>query len=57
MEDSIIEVKTVLSRSMEDDSRPIFFSADHGLANYTCVMGGKLDNVYDVLEELSRSHG
>jgi hypothetical protein len=51
---SLYEVKTVLPQSEGDDSRPILFKADHGgLAGYTCIMGGKLDNIYDVLKELS----
>lgn len=50
--DSIFETKSVLSRSSDDDSRPILYRADHGIAGYTCVLGGKLDNIYDVLTEL-----
>jgi glycine/D-amino acid oxidase-like deaminating enzyme len=52
-EDSLYEVKTVLSKSAHDDSRPILFRPDHGIRGYTCIMGGKLDNIYDVLEELN----
>lgn len=54
---SLREVKTVLSRSEGDDSRPILFRPDHGLSGYTCVMGGKLDNVYDVMGELAEAYG
>ena len=50
--ESIVEVKTVLVKSEGDDSRPILFKAHHGLPNYACIMGGKLDNIYDVFEEL-----
>lgn len=50
--ESIVEVKTVLVKSEGDDSRPILFKAHHGLHNYACIMGGKLDNIYDVFEEL-----
>lgn len=53
--DSLWEVKTVLPRSEGDDSRPILFNPDHGLAGLTCIMGGKIDNIYDMIEELSRS--
>ena len=49
---SLFEVKTVLPSSETDDSRPILFRVDHGLRNLVCVMGGKIDNVYDVLKEL-----
>ncbi len=50
--DSLWEIKTVLPRSDMDDSRPILFNRDHGLKNLTCVMGGKIDNVYDAISEL-----
>jgi glycine/D-amino acid oxidase-like deaminating enzyme len=55
--DSLWEVKTVLPRSETDDSRPILFRPDHGLANYHVVLGGKIDNVYDVAEELAARLG
>ena len=48
-QDSIWEVKTVLPRSESDDSRPILFRAHHGLKGFHSVMGGKIDNVYDVI--------
>ena len=50
--DSLWEIKTVLPSSEVDDSRPILFRKDHGLANLTCVMGAKIDNIYDVISEL-----
>jgi glycine/D-amino acid oxidase-like deaminating enzyme len=56
---SLWEVKTVLPASEVDDSRPILFRVDHGLPGLVCLMGGKIDNVYDVLRELDdlRSRG
>lgn len=50
--ESLWEIKTLLPRSETDDSRPILFRPDHGLAGYHLVMGGKIDNVYDVAEEV-----
>ena len=50
--DSIWEIKTVLPQSEVDDSRPILIKKDHGLPGLTCIMGGKIDNIYDVFEEL-----
>lgn len=50
--DTISEVKTVLAKSEDDDSRPILFKADFAIPGYNCIMGGKLDNIYDVFEEL-----
>lgn len=47
-ERSLWEVKTLLPRSDVDDSRPILFRPNHGLPGLHCVMGGKIDNVYDV---------
>ncbi|MCE9518751.1 MAG: FAD-binding oxidoreductase [Verrucomicrobia bacterium] len=49
--DSLWEIKTVLPASEEDDSRPILFQRDCGLKNLHCVMGAKIDNVFDVLTE------
>ncbi|MEA1650314.1 FAD-binding oxidoreductase [Nitrospirillum sp. BR 11164] len=46
---SLWEVKTVLPRSETDDSRPILFRANHGLPGLHSVLGGKIDNVYDVV--------
>ncbi len=51
-EDSLWEIKTVLPRSEVDDSRPILFQRDHGLANLHCVLGAKIDNIFDLLDEL-----
>lgn len=50
--DSLWEVKTLLPASEIDDSRPILFKTDYGLPNFHCVMGGKLDNVYDVIDAI-----
>jgi hypothetical protein len=50
--ESLWTVRTVLPRSERDDSRPILFAKHHGLKNVFCVGGGKIDNVYDLLDEL-----
>lgn len=50
--DSLWEVKTVLPASERDDSRPILWKRDHGFRNLHCILGGKIDNVYDVLDEV-----
>lgn len=51
--DSLWEVKTILPRSGTDDSRPILFKANYGLEGLHCVMGGKIDNVYDVIQTIN----
>jgi glycine/D-amino acid oxidase-like deaminating enzyme len=48
--DSLWEIKTVLPSAERDDSRPILFTPDPDLPKLVSVMGGKVDNVYDVLE-------
>ena len=53
---SIWEVKTILPLSDIDDSRPILLRPNHGLPGFHCLMGGKIDNVYDVVQALERMH-
>ncbi len=56
--ESLWEIKTVLVESEGDDSRPILYKAHHGgLQNYICIMGGKIDNIYDVFRELKETYG
>ncbi len=50
--ESLYAVKTVLPVSEADDSRPILFKRDWGLPGLHVVMGSKIDNVYDALDEL-----
>ena len=47
---SLWEIKTVLPRSETDDSRPILVHRDPEWPGLHCVIGGKIDNVYDLLE-------
>lgn len=54
-EDSIWEVKTILPRSESNDSRPILFKPNHGLRGFHSIMGGKIDNVYDVIEVIEKT--
>lgn len=56
--ESLWEVKTILPKSEGDDSRPIMY-LDHygGVQNYICIMGGKIDNIYDVFRELKETYG
>ncbi|MFV3370560.1 FAD-dependent oxidoreductase [Pseudomonas sp. NY15435] len=51
-EDSLFEVKTVLVKNEGDDGRPIFFERYEELPGCYSVLGGKIDNIYDVLEKL-----
>lgn len=51
--ESLWEVKTILPRSDTDDSRPILFRANYCFSGFHCVMGGKIDNVYDVIKTIT----
>jgi glycine/D-amino acid oxidase-like deaminating enzyme len=50
--DSLFEVKTVLVKNESDDGRPILFEQHEELPGCYSVLGGKIDNIYDVLERL-----
>lgn len=50
--DSLFEVKTVLVKNENDDGRPILFEKHPELPGCYSVLGGKIDNIYDVLEKL-----
>ncbi|MDX2079423.1 MAG: FAD-dependent oxidoreductase [Terrimicrobiaceae bacterium] len=51
-EDSLWEIKTVLPQSELDDGRPILFQRDSHIPGLISIMGGKLDNIYDIPQEL-----
>jgi hypothetical protein len=50
--ESLYEVKTVLVKNETDDGRPILVERNARLPGLVSVLGGKLDNIYDVLERL-----
>ena len=50
--DSLYEVKTVLVKNEGDDGRPILFEKHQTLPGCYSVLGSKIDNIYDVLEQL-----
>ncbi len=51
--ESLFEVKTILSKNENDDGRPILFEKHVELPGFYSVLGGKIDNIYDILEKLS----
>lgn len=53
--ESIWEVKTVLPSSEIDDSRPILCKLNYGRRGYHCIMGGKIDNIYDIVSALEQN--
>jgi glycine/D-amino acid oxidase-like deaminating enzyme len=53
--ESLYEIKTVLMQNEVDDGRPILFRKDYGIRNFSVVMGGKIDNIYDVYRFLGEA--
>ncbi|KIC39061.1 hypothetical protein RA27_18120 [Ruegeria sp. ANG-R] len=51
---SIYEVKTVLMKNESDDGRPILVHKEPQIGRVTSVLGGKIDNIYDLFSHLSR---
>lgn len=52
--ESLFEVKTVLVKNEGDDGRPILFETYAGFPGCFSVLGGKIDNIYDVYEKLDQ---
>ncbi|GDX82361.1 hypothetical protein LBMAG42_41720 [Deltaproteobacteria bacterium] len=50
--ESIFEVKTVLQQNEVDDGRPILLERSMDVPGCYSILGGKIDNVYDVLDRL-----
>ncbi|MFQ5504895.1 MAG: NAD(P)/FAD-dependent oxidoreductase [Planctomycetota bacterium] len=55
--DSIIEVKTLLPQSEVDDCRPILFKRFTEMPELICILGGKIDNIYEMFEHVERVEG
>jgi glycine/D-amino acid oxidase-like deaminating enzyme len=55
--DSLWEVKTVMPRSEQDDSRPILLRRSERLPFCLTVLGAKIDSVYDVESALAAELG
>lgn len=50
--DSLFEVKTVLVKNEENDGRPILLERSQQIPGLISVLGGKIDNIYDVIASL-----
>ena len=51
---SLFETKTVLLRNEGDDGRPILLHQNPVQPGYRTILGGKLDNIYDLFEALTQ---
>ena len=49
---SLFGVKTTLINNENDDGRPILFEKFAKLPGFYSILGGKIDNIYDILEKL-----
>lgn len=49
---SLYDIKTVLARTETSDARPILFETAPASGRIISVLGGKIDNIYDVLDVL-----
>lgn len=50
--ESLFEVKTVLIKNEGDGGRPILFEKHLDLPGCYSILGGKIDNIFDILEKL-----
>jgi hypothetical protein len=55
--ESLFEVKTVLERNEFDDGRPILFRGSTTTPGLYSVLGGKIDNIYDIVESIDKLLG
>ncbi len=49
-EKSVFDVKTVLLKNERDDGRPILFQRRPAASRVISIMGGKIDNIYDLFD-------
>jgi glycine/D-amino acid oxidase-like deaminating enzyme len=54
---SIYEVKTVLIKNEGDDGRPILYHRSPDASRVISVLGGKIDNIYDLFEAVKDTGG
>ena len=49
---SLYEIKTLRTHNEIDDGRPIIFAKDYGVKGFCTIMGGKIDNIYEIIHAL-----
>ena len=52
---SIFEVKTVLVKNEHDDGRPILYQQKPADSRVVSILGGKIDNIYDLFDLVRKS--
>jgi L-2-hydroxyglutarate oxidase LhgO len=51
-DESLFQTKAVLNIAENNDGRPIYYHKNYHVPNFHQIMGGKIDNVYDIIEEI-----
>jgi glycine/D-amino acid oxidase-like deaminating enzyme len=54
-EKSLFEVKTILIKNEQDDGRPILYHQKPADSRIISILGGKIDNVYDLFDLVQRT--
>ncbi|WP_343344196.1 FAD-dependent oxidoreductase [Sphingomicrobium sp. XHP0239] len=54
-ETSLYEVKTILTQNERDDGRPILYQRGPANSRIVSVLGGKIDNIYDLFDLVRQS--
>ena len=52
---SLFDIKTVLLKNEQDDGRPILFQRSPDTSRIVSILGGKIDNIYDLFELIRSS--
>jgi glycine/D-amino acid oxidase-like deaminating enzyme len=55
--DTLIDVKTLAVGTQVDDARPILMHRDDRMGRLVSVMGGKVDNIFDIFEFIEQTLG
>lgn len=54
--DSLFEIKSILATNENNDGRPILYKKNHGYKGLSVIMGGKIDNIYDIIQAMKDLH-
>lgn len=49
-DDSLFDVKSLIPETQIDDARPIYFNRDRETPRLVSILGGKIDNIFDILQ-------
>jgi glycine/D-amino acid oxidase-like deaminating enzyme len=52
---SLLQPKTVLIKNERNDGRPILLKKNYQLPGLNMILGGKIDNIFDILQALANS--